>query len=135
MRQELPSRHRVALVVDDDEFVQRFVQQVLENDGFEVYLAESGKTALEMYDNHPGLSLIVTDILMPDTDGIDFILQIRNRPAADAMRPKIIAMSGGGSINADVYLEAVTGLGADETLKKPFSIMDLRQALSRLGFD
>lgn len=125
----------MALVVDDDEFVQRFVRQILENEGFVVYLAEGGRAAVEVYDNHPGLSLIVTDILMPETDGIDLILQMRNRTGSGAIQPKIIAMSGGGAIGADVYLEAVAGLGADETLKKPFSIMDMREALSRLGFD
>jgi CheY-like chemotaxis protein len=123
----------VALVVDDDEFVQRFVRQILVNEGFEVYVADGGKAALEMYDNHPDLSLIVTDILMPETDGIALILQMRTRIAA-VTQPKIIAMSGGGAIRADVYLEAVSGLGADETLKKPFSVTDMREALSRLGF-
>ena len=135
MRQALPTRRYVALVVDDDEYVRGFVREVLEKEGFEVHIAEGGKTGISIYEKQPDLSLIVTDILMPEADGIDFIFQIRHRTATGAAQPKIIAISGGGSIEAQVYLEDAKGLGADVTIEKPFSAFDLREALSHLGFD
>ena len=124
--------HR-ALVVDDDELVQNFVRAVLEGQGFEVYVADDGKTATSIYEKHSDFSLVVTDILMPNADGIALILKIRHG-AAGAAQPKIIAISGGGFIKAEEYLESARELGADVTLAKPFSVLDLLNALSRLGF-
>ena len=130
MRQLSPERRR-ALVVDDDEFVRDFIREVLAGSGFEVYVAADGETAASIYESRPDLSLIVTDILMPAADGISFILKIRRRTDG-ANGPKIIAISGGGSVQAELYLESAKGLGADLTLQKPFSHTDLRDALSRL---
>jgi CheY-like chemotaxis protein len=135
MGQALPKHRYRALVVDDDAFVRNFVREVLTEQGFEVHVADDGKTAASMYDRHPDFSLIVTDILMPAADGIDFILKIRRRTAAGAAQPKIIAISGGGFIGAEEYLESARGLGADATLEKPFSSLDLTEALSQLGFE
>ena len=134
MGQASSSRRHLALVVDDDALVQNFVRAVLEGQGFEVYVADDGKTAASIYEEHSDFSLIVTDILMPDADGIALILKIR-RGTAGAAQPKIIAISGGGFIEAEEYLESARGLGADVTLAKPFSALDLAKALSRLGFE
>ena len=135
MGQALPSRRFLALVVDDNDFVRNFVREILEEQGFEVYVAEDGKTAASIYNKRSDFSLVVTDVLMPAGDGIDFILKIRYGTAAGAAQPKIIAISGGGFIEAEEYLESARSLGADTTLKKPFSARDLTGALSQLGFD
>jgi len=131
MAQASPGRR--ALVVDDDELVQDFVRAVLEGQDFEVYVADDGKTATSIYEKHSGFSLVVTDILMPNADGIALILKIRQGTAGPA-QPKIIAISGGGFIKAEEYLENARELGADVTLAKPFSTLDLLNALSGLGF-
>src|SRR5262245_27945662 len=131
MAQSSPGR---ALVVDDDELVQNFVRSVLEGQGFEVYVAGDGKTATSIYEKHSDFSLVVTDILMPDADGIALIMNIR-QGTAGAPQPKIIAISGGGFIKAEEYLESAGELGADVTLTKPFSALDLMNALSGLGFE
>jgi len=130
MAQASPGRR--ALVVDDDELVQDFVRAVLEGQDFEVYVADDGKTATSIYEKHPDFSLVVTDILMPNADGIALILKIRQ--TAGTTQPKIIAISGGGFIKAEEYLENARELGADVTLAKPFSTLDLLNALSGLGF-
>jgi CheY-like chemotaxis protein len=135
MEQPSPSHRYRALVIDDDAFVRSFVRHVLEKQGFEVYVAQDGRAAASIYNEHTDFSLIVTDILMPTVDGIDFILKIRRAAAPRLRQPKIIAISGGGAIDAELYLEDAKGLGADETLKKPFSVIDLIEALSRLGFE
>src|SRR5262245_57792794 len=117
MAQALPSRRYVALVVDDNDFVRNFVREVFEQPGFEVYVAEDGKTAAATYEKRRDFSLVVTDVLMPAGDGIDFILKIRHGAAAGAAQPKIVAISGGGFIKAEEYLESASGLGADVTLE------------------
>src|SRR5262249_52125135 len=104
MGQALPSRRFLALVVDDNDFVRNFVREILEEQGFEVYVAEDGKTAASIYNKRSDFSLVVTDVLMPAGDGIDFILKIRYGTAAGAAQPKIIAISGGGFIEAEEYL-------------------------------
>jgi CheY-like chemotaxis protein len=134
MGQATPGRHYLALVVDDDESVRNFVREILQEHGFEVYVAEDGKTAASLYKKHADFSLVVTDILMPAGDGIDFILKIRTG-VGGAAQPKIIAISGGGFIDAEEYLESARGLGADVTLEKPFSTHDLTEALLHLGFE
>ena len=135
MRQLSQNPHRRALVVDDDELVRNFIREVLAARGFEVYVAGDGETAASIYESRPDLSLIVTDILMPAADGISFILKIRRLgQGGGAHRPKIIAISGGGTVHAELYLESAKGLGADLTLQKPFSLTDLTEALARLDF-
>src|SRR5262249_13548977 len=105
------SPRRRALAVDDDELVQDFVRAVLEGQDFEVYVADDGKTATSIYEKHPDFSLVVTDILMPNADGIALILKIRQ--TAGTTQPKIIAISGGGFIKAGEEFEKDRGMGGD----------------------
>lgn len=86
--------------------------------------AASVETALEqMKARH--CDAAVVDILMPDRDGLNFILEVRK------IRPdlRIVAVSGGGRIGALPLLKMAAGLGADATLVKPFSATDLGLAL------
>lgn len=72
--------------------------------------------------------LIVTDILMPDKDGIETILEIRRGRS----RVKILAVSGGGRVRNDAFLKAASELGADGTLSKPFEMQDLMAKVKSL---
>ena len=74
----------------------------------------------------------MTDILMPSGDGIGLILKVRGEAGRE--QPKIIAISGGGVVQADLYLQDAKGLGADAILTKPFSSFDLMRTVARLGF-
>src|SRR5215813_6058050 len=125
-RPETPGR-RTALVVDDNAFVRNFVREVLENHGFKVYVATDGRTAASIYDSNPGLSVIVTDILMPAADGIGFIFKVRHTGISAFSQPKIIAISGGGEVSSELYLEDAQSFGADAALAKPFSDRDLTE--------
>jgi len=71
---------------------------------------------------------VVTDIVMPDQDGIATILDLKR----EARPPKLIAISGGGQYGRTCYLEWATHLGADEVLRKPFRMSALVEAASRL---
>ena len=98
------------LLVEDNEDVRSMLKEVLESEGYEVEEAISGTGALRSYAISP-LDLILIDLIMPGTEGIEVIMKIRkNNPNL-----KIIAMSG-----AD-YLDLAMKLGADSSLKKPFS--------------
>jgi CheY-like chemotaxis protein len=119
---------RRLLVVDDNEDMRQSMKRLLEHFGYEVRVARDGRHALEMQREAPSDALI-TDIFMPETDGLETINQFRQ--AFPGM--KIIAMSGGGaSLEAD-YLSTASVVGAHAVLRKPFSKESLLQALETLA--
>ena len=104
------------LLVEDEEQLRSMLKIVLENAGHTVHEAGDGKEALESYIRHPA-DLVVTDIVMPNKEGIETILEFRrNHPGL-----RIIAMSGGGRNSAQDYLKLAKSFGADYVLTKPFS--------------
>ena len=108
------------LVIDDDPLVRQTMRYMLEGARYVVDEACDGASALESVRNRrPDLAL--TDILMPDQDGIEFIIQLRK---ADP-DIKIIAMSGGGSYAPDQLLAVAKALGADDYIAKPFAKAEL----------
>ena len=79
------------LVVDDDMSIRAFVLEILEEEGYSVEEAVDGKQGLQRYREEPA-DLVITDILMPEVDGVEFIMCLQEiYPGV-----KIIAMSGGG---------------------------------------
>jgi DNA-binding response OmpR family regulator len=112
-------------VIDDDPMMLQHLQDMVAGLGFEVVSAPDVKTAFElMAAQH--CDAAVVDILMPERDGIDFIMQAR-RVHPDL---RIVAISGGGRLGADAVLGMAAGLGADRTLVKPFSASELQIALT-----
>jgi len=69
--------------------------------------------------------VVITDLLMPDCDGLELITQVRR--GYPAMR--IIAMSGGGRIAREQYLRLAKGMGAHVLLAKPFMPVELFAAV------
>jgi CheY-like chemotaxis protein len=114
------------LVIDDDEQFRSYVVKLLSRRGFDVREAGSGVKALELLKGETP-DAIVTDILMPDMEGIETIRRLK----AGGIDCKIIAMSGGSTGNVD-YLHYAERLGAAATLKKPFTPQELLDLLSRL---
>jgi DNA-binding response OmpR family regulator len=108
------------LLVEDDEQLRSMLRIVLDRAGHEVQEAGNGKEALEIYNRRP-TDLIVTDIVMPDKEGLETIMEFR-RSYPDV---KIIAMSGGGRTGAQNYLQLAKKLGADHILTKPFSNQEI----------
>jgi CheY-like chemotaxis protein len=114
------------LVVDDDTAVRDVVRTMLETAGYDVAVAENGREALEML--QPGdFHLIITDLVMPEKEGIETIKAIRK----DYPQLKVIAMSG--AFGGD-YLRIAEYLGAHGTLAKPLQLATVlrvvQQALS-----
>jgi DNA-binding response OmpR family regulator len=115
------------LLVDDDDAFRKMMFQKLTDMGYEVMEARNGKDAVQVHELCPA-DAVLTDLIMPDTDGIEIIREFRRIHAP----VKIIAMSGGGWVGTRDYLKAAKLLGADETLTKPFSKDELGAALERL---
>ena len=113
------------LVIDDDHDVRETIGDILRAAGFDVEQAGDGNQGLEAI-QQADFDLILTDILMPQKEGIETILEIRNgNPYI-----KIIAISGGDRTGNYAFLEMAEKLGANATLKKPFLP---KQLLSLIG--
>lgn len=111
------------LLIDDDVQVRRLLALALEGEGYHVLTAEGGKPGLRLLE-HREVDLILVDLLMPDMDGLELIPRLRKmRPAS-----KIIAISGG--TDQWDYLDAARSLGAHATLKKPFCLQKLFDAVA-----
>jgi CheY-like chemotaxis protein len=107
---------RRILLVDDNETFRRSLREVLQQAGYEAQAAEEGAAALKLYRQQP-FDLVITDLLMPGKEGLETIMELRR------LQPelKVVAISGGGRIDANDYLPMAKKLGATETLAKPFT--------------
>jgi DNA-binding response OmpR family regulator len=103
------------LVIDDDPVVRGTIRAVLEDEGYSVTCAEDGRRGLAAFRKSKP-DLVVIDIIMPDKEGIETILELRS------IWPEgpIIAISAGGRIAKGDLLELAKGGGADAVLAKPF---------------
>ena len=90
--------HRI-LVIDDDHHILLMIKKMLERAGFEVDLAANGDEGLELF-KKLSVDLVITDIIMPEKEGLETIREMK-RLRSDL---KIIAMSGGGKVSSDNYL-------------------------------
>ncbi|MDX5366033.1 MAG: response regulator [Alphaproteobacteria bacterium] len=118
------------LVADDDVGVRFIVCEFLKAAGLEVVEARNGAAAVEMLKDWTP-DLLVTDIFMPDGDGIELVRYVRkNLPFLP-----VIAMSGGSVLLPEFNsLRSAEMLGATVTLAKPFTRKDFATALySALG--
>jgi DNA-binding NtrC family response regulator len=108
------------LVIDDDEALRTLLQRALQRVGHEVTTAEDGAVALKAM-SKSGADVVVTDIFMPQMEGIETIRALRKLYPDVA----IIAMTGGGNRRWQEYLEVAESFGAAAVLGKPFEIAAL----------
>lgn len=125
---KLPVGFRV-LVIEDHDQLRGFLCEVLEKYGAQVKCAIHGKQGLEMAKTNP-FDLVVTDVFMPEMDGIEFVLGVKEAN----LDVKIVAVSSGGSKMFFEVLEQMKILGATETLEKPFRLEQLEQVLKNMGY-
>ena len=108
------------LVIDDDKQIRDLMRKVLEGAGHTVVDAPNGRMDMQLWRVNRS-DLIITDILMPEQDGLELIRELRR----DAPEAKIIALSGGGQkLHLDT-LDLARKFGAVGTLNKPFGITEL----------
>ena len=115
------------LLVDDTRETLEVMAQCLRALGHQVTTANGGREATEIMEDRV-FDLVITDLLMPDTDGVQVITAARRwQPTA-----RIIAMTGGGEfLTARCLLKLAGTLGADEQLTKPFTRAQLIGAIER----
>jgi two-component system alkaline phosphatase synthesis response regulator PhoP len=116
---------RVVLVVDDDSAIRRVVRTVLEADNFDVVEAADGPAALLLLEaiNGRGPEAVVLDIMMPGIDGIEVCRRI------DHERVKVIMLSARDDADSR---DRAAKAGADAYLTKPFSAIELLDAVEKL---
>jgi DNA-binding response OmpR family regulator len=115
------------LVIDDDHAIQITLKVALEDEGHDVVCASDGEQGLRALANKTP-DLVVTDLIMPNKEGIETIIEIRVR---DPKTP-VLAISGGGRLSNVDFLKMATKVGANEILAKPFERYDLIAAVRRL---
>jgi CheY-like chemotaxis protein len=114
------------LVIDDEKLMCAILRKILEGAGHTVLDAKDGKQALRMYAENP-TDLVISDIYMPEMDGIEFLIRVREAfPEA-----RVIALSGGSFIGKEEVLRDAAQLGAVGILKKPFSVEECLDVVDR----
>lgn len=115
------------IVIDDEEGVRKALQCVLEKEGFQVKEASNGLEGMTLQRERPA-DLVITDLIMPHQEGLETIKMLRE----EFSQTKIIAISGGGWLDADSYLATAKKIGADLVLSKPIDRKSLVEAVSSL---
>jgi two-component system, NtrC family, response regulator AtoC len=119
-----PDRSHIhILVVDDDADMREWVKEELESEGFKVETAPGGRAGVERV-KQGGVDVVVSDVKMPDLDGLDLLREIREVDPS----PFVIVVTGFGSI--DTAIRAVK-LGAYDYITKPFKIDQLLLSIDK----
>jgi DNA-binding NtrC family response regulator len=112
------------LIVDDEDEARLGLSKLLSVKGYHVLTASNGVEALEVLRNQP-TSIIITDIKMPEMDGLTFLREIKKLIPGI----KVVIITGYGEV--ETYLEAMN-LGAIEFLHKPIQFDDLVKVINKL---
>ena len=115
------------LVVDDDDMMREFVKELLLIHDYKVTEANNGKAGLKEFRDNPP-NLVITDIIMPEMEGISFIRELR----AHNEKIPIIAMTGNVHGRMEEFLDLSSQLGADEILRKPIKSQEFLDAVNKL---
>ncbi len=114
------------LVIDDEPHLLILVESFLLQNGHEVDLADNGKAGLKLIERNL-YDLVITDIVMPDKDGLEVIMELKSR----VPRIRSIVMSGGGDrLNNKELLHIAKLMGADRVLPKPLDFTTLLAAVN-----
>ena len=115
------------LLIDDDPVLLDLMTAAFRMAGYQTESAENGRKGLELLDGYSP-DLVITDIVMPEMEGIGAIMAIKRKPRP----PKVIAISGVGRLRYGDYLTWASHLGADEVLAKPFKMSDIVNLAQRV---
>jgi DNA-binding response OmpR family regulator len=116
------------LLVDDEDLLREGVREILEFSDFAVIEARDGMEALELFAVN-NVDLVISDIVMPNMDGVDFVSRLRESfPAVP-----ILTISGGSRVvRARFGLDSALLSGANDSLTKPFTAVQLLEKVNAL---
>lgn len=117
------------LLIEDEVLLRRVIVTALSHVGHTVREAKDGRNAMQYWQCDPP-DLVITDIFMPESDGLEIIMALRRINVATP----IIAISG-HSGDSGHYLKVAQSLGAQRTLAKPFSVDELLVAVADILAD
>ena len=118
---------KTILIVDDSESLRLVVKLALTRAGYQVAEAEDGKRALAQLDALPKVHLIVSDVNMPNMDGITFVTHVKKHPR-HKFAPVVMLTTEG----QDAKKEQGRAAGAKAWIVKPFSPPQLLDAVAKL---
>jgi CheY-like chemotaxis protein len=116
------------LLIDDMKGVRRTVSALLKRAGHTVTEADDGGAGLDLLQGGQRFDLVITDMVMPKHDGMEVLLFLEQQHN----RPKILAISGGGSQVSSDEAFLLARSKADAILAKPFDNADLLTAVDQL---
>ncbi len=115
------------LIIDDEALIRKMLGKLFEKNGYEVLAAHNGNQGIQLFKDHDP-DLVVTDLIMPEKEGMETIRDIRK------LNPevKIIAISGGGVVDPELYLTLARKFGAQYSFSKPIDNEKLLLAVKAL---
>jgi CheY-like chemotaxis protein len=118
------------LLVDDDELFRGLASKALEKAQHQITVASNGDEAIKAVQNGDEFDLVITDMFMPNKDGMEVIRQIK------ALRPsvKLIVVSSSGAAEYSSFKIAET-IGANGSLQKPFTPAQLLEKVREVTVD
>ena len=117
-----------ALIVDDSRAMRRILRLIVEPLGFDVVEAANGVEALQRVQEHPDLQLALVDWNMPEMNGIDFVVRVRESPEYQGVKLVMVTTETEPTKMARALMS-----GVDEFLMKPFTPEMLVDKLQLIG--
>lgn len=115
------------LIIDDEASIRSMLRRILEEGGHTVLEASNGRDGMAVW-RRERTEVVVTDLYMPDTDGIEVIREVRKSDS----HAKIICMSGGRQKEVFDWSASALSLGADQVLLKPFDRLKLLSVIQEV---
>ena len=115
------------LIIDDDASLRKTMMKIVALAGHTAHEAKDGEVGLALF-KAGHYDLVVTDLLMPEKEGIETIIELRS----EKPDVKILAVSGGLLLDPVGPLEDAESLGADASLPKPFSVDEFSKVVESL---
>jgi len=116
------------LVIDDDADTRLTIEWLLKSEGFEVFTAADGAEGLARLRERPA-DLVITDLFMPEKDGVETIMELRSRYPATP----VLVVSGSASSRLENVMVAARELGVTRYLRKPCEPRELVDAVRELA--
>lgn len=123
----LCSQRDTILLIEDDEAMRTMLSCALERSGYDVVAVHDGRAGLVVLSSRHA-DLVITDLIMPEIDGIELLVWLSRRPR----KIPVIAISGGGKLPAGGYLDIARACGASRVLSKPFELQALLRSIEEL---